>query len=118
MTTPHPFRALIELVEQSASGEFVCVAKSAEMHVFLQNGRVAWATDSSAPFAFSRWLLEHTGLTKEVFQEVLESCRRDRLPLGETLVEWRVATREEIKSALRFQIRGAGHFGVEPGSGS
>ena len=103
----HPFRALVELAEQRASGEFVCVAKSSEMHVFLQSGRVAWATDSSSPFAFSRWLLEHTALTKEVYQEVLESCRRDRLPLGETLVEWRVATRDEIKSALRYQIRGA-----------
>lgn len=105
--TTNPYKALTELVAQSASGEFVCVAKPAEIHVFLQQGRVAWATDSSSQFAFSRWLLEHTSLTKEVFQEVLESCRRDRLPLGETLVEWRVATREDIKNALRFQISGA-----------
>jgi len=105
--TTKPYVALTELVAQSASGEFVCVAKPIEIHVFLQHGRVAWATDSSSQFAFRRWLLEHTSLTREVFHEVLESCRRDRLPIGETLVEWRVATREDIKNALRFQISGA-----------
>lgn len=107
MTHEPPYTALSELAEQGASGEFVCVAASAELHVYIQNGRVAWATDSSSPLAFSRWLLEHTGLTREVYLEVLESCRIDRLPLGETLVEWNVVTMDEIRSALRFQNSGA-----------
>ena len=107
MRNEPPFNALTELAEQGSSGEFVCVAPSAELHVYLQNGRVAWATDSSSPLAFSRWLLEHTGLTREVYLEVLESCRIDRLPLGETLVAWNVVSVDEIKSALRFQNSGA-----------
>lgn len=107
MRNETPFTLLSELTEQGASGEFVCVAPSAELHVYLQNGRVAWATDSSSPLAFSRWLLEHTGLTREVYLEVLESCRIDRLPLGETLVAWNVVSVEEIQSALRFQNSGA-----------
>ena len=106
MTTP-PLAALLDLVASEASGEFVCVTSSVELHVYLQAGRIAWATDSTRPFAFSRYLLEHTSITKETFKEVLESCRRDRLPLGETLVEWQVATLEEIRAALRHQIEGA-----------
>lgn len=100
-------KTLLDLVAKSASGELVCVGEAAELHVFLQAGKVAWATDSSAPFAFGKHLLEHTSLTKEIFQEVLESCRRDRLPLGETLIAWQVVTLEEIRAALSHQIRGA-----------
>lgn len=102
-----PLATLLELVRQKSSGELVCVSEGSELHVFLQAGRLAWATDSSAPFAFGRHLLEHTSLTKETFHEVLESCRRDRLPLGETLISWQLVTLEEIRAALSHQIRGA-----------
>lgn len=102
-----PLDALHEQVKASASGELICAAPSCEIHVYLQAGRVAWATDSTQPFAFSRYLLEHTSLTKETLQEVLESCRRDRLPLGETLVAWKVVTLDEIRGALHHQIEGA-----------
>ena len=105
--TASPLAALLELVTLGASGEFVCVSTNVELHVYLQSGRIAWATDSTRPFAFSRHLLENTSITKETFKEVLESCRRDRLPLGETLIEWQVATLEEIRAALRDQIEGA-----------
>lgn len=101
-----PIDVLLELTHACASGELICVGDT-ELHVFLQEGRVAWATDSAQPFAFGRHLLEHTALTKETFQEVLESCRRDRLPIGETLIAWQVVTMEEIRAALEHQIRGA-----------
>lgn len=104
---PSPLAALFALVAEDASGEFVCVSSTCELHVYLQGGRIAWATDSTLPFAFSRHLLENTALTKETFNEVLEACRRDRLPLGETLIEWQVATLDEIRAALEHQIRGA-----------
>jgi hypothetical protein len=102
-----PLAALLGLVRDGASGEFVCVSSTCELHVYLQSGRIAWATDSTLPFAFSRHLLENTSLAKETFHEVLEACRHDRLPLGETLIEWHVVTREEIRAALMHQIRAA-----------
>ena len=106
-TPSNPMEALHERVAAAASGELICAAPSCELHVYLQAGRVAWATDSTHPFAFSRYLLEHTSLTKETFQEVLETCRRDRLPLGETLIEWKVLTIDEIRAALFHQIEAA-----------
>jgi hypothetical protein len=106
-STTTPITTLIELLDAGASGELICVAPGIEIHVYLQAGRIAWATDSGAPFAFSRYLLEHFEITKETFQEVLESCRRDRLPLGETLIEWRLATLDQIREALHHQINSA-----------
>lgn len=94
----------MELVGAGATGEYVCVSARGELHVFLQRGRIAWATDSSAPLAFRRYLLDHTLLTPEILADVLESCRRDRLPLGETLIAWKVATFDDIRAALRCQI--------------
>lgn len=102
-----PLESLLEVAQNGASGELVCVSKTCELHVFVQAGNIAWATDSNAPFAFGRYLLEHTTLTRDTFQEVLESCRRDRLPLGETLIAWQLVTLEEIREALAHQIRGA-----------
>jgi hypothetical protein len=102
-----PLHGFLELVSRRVSGEFVCVSPASELHFYLQAGRLAWATDSGLPFAFGRYLLEHTSMSKETFQEVLESCRRDRLPLGETLISWEVVTLDEIRAALRHQIDGA-----------
>jgi hypothetical protein len=102
-----PLDLLFDLVAQDASGELVCVSSSLELHLYLQSGRIAWATDSSQPFAFVRHLLEHTALTREILHEVTETCRRDRLPLGETLLAWHVASLIEIRAALAHQIRGA-----------
>ncbi len=105
--TEAPLDVLFDLIAQEASGELVSVSSNVEVHLYLQSGRVAWATDSSLPFAFIRHLLEHTTLTKETFHEILESCRRDRLPLGETLLAWQVVSLDEIRGALEHQIRGA-----------
>jgi len=49
-------------------------------------------------------LQEHAEITKEQFREVLEECRRKHLPLGETLVLWKLATLGQVRAALRHQI--------------
>src|SRR5262245_25437261 len=92
------------LASQNASGELICASDSVEVHVFLQRGRIAWATDSTRPLAFTRHLLQTAQIDVEVFREILESCRREKRPLGETLIAWGVATREEVRDALRHQI--------------
>lgn len=88
-----------------ASGELICASATAEVHVFLQRGRVAWAIDSAHPFVFTRFLKEQSKIDDEAFSHVLDSCRRDRLPLGETLVAWGLATLSDILAALRYQIQ-------------
>ncbi|HEX2670215.1 MAG TPA: hypothetical protein VHM25_05055 [Polyangiaceae bacterium] len=89
---------------RGASGEFICASSALEVHVHLQLGRVAWATDSRHAFVFSRHLQEHAQITREQFREVLEECRRKHLPLGETLVQWKLATLGQVREALRHQI--------------
>lgn len=98
---------LADLARRNATGELICASESLEVHIYVQHGRVAWATDSTSPLAFTRYLLEDAKLDPEVFREILESCRREKRPLGETLVGWGVATWEQVRAALAYQIRRA-----------
>ena len=41
------------------------------------------------------------------FAEIIETCRRERVPLGETLVRLKLASTEQVSRALRQQIAGA-----------
>lgn len=86
------------------SGELICASDEAEVHVYLQHGRIAWATDSTHPFAFTRRLREITAIENDTLREILEACKRERRPLGETLVSWGAASREEVREALRHQV--------------
>ncbi len=95
---------LLALAAREATGELICASESGEVHVYLQRGRLAWATDSEHPFAFTRHLQEMTGIDTESFRDILDSCRRERRPLGETLVSWGVTTAEDVRAALRHQI--------------
>lgn len=99
-----PLEKLRRLAAQEASGELICSGAAAEVHVFLQRGRVAWATDSEHPFAFTRHLQAATQIDTESFRDILESCKREKRPIGETLVSWGAASWEDVRGALRHQI--------------
>jgi hypothetical protein len=99
-----PLDTLERLTRASATGELICATDDLEVHVYLQEGRVAWATSSAARFAFSRDLIERTGVDPETLKELVEDCRRNRRPLGETLVEWKLASLEDVRSSLRLQV--------------
>jgi hypothetical protein len=98
---------LLSLASMSASGELVCASSTGEFHVYLQEGRIAWATDSKHPFAFAAHLQDSAGIDVDTFRHVVEECRREKLPLGETLVEWGLTTVEGVRNALARQIGAA-----------
>lgn len=102
---PDPLATVRELVAKHASGELICASDTVEVHVYLQRGRIAWATDAARPLAFTRHLLDTGRVDVDVLRELLESCRRERRPLGETLIAWGVVTREDVRDALLCQIR-------------
>jgi len=104
VSTARPLDGLASLARASASGEFICASSTGEVHVYLQRGRIAWATDSRHPFAFAAHLQDTAGIDVDTFRQVVEECRRDRLPLGETLVEWGLTTWEVVRGALAHQI--------------
>lgn len=99
-----PVDELQRLSRESANGELICAAAQVEIHVFLQTGRVAWATDSRHPFAFASHLQAIARIDPDTLRQVVEECRRERLPLGETLVEWGLATWDGVRTALAHQI--------------
>lgn len=98
------FEQLLANVARKRNGEFIAAGESLEVHVYLQRGRIAWATDAANPFAFARHLRSEAKIDEEAFRMVLESCRRDRLPLGETLVAWGLATLDDVRAGLRRQV--------------
>lgn len=104
MSGQGPLDELCQEAIRQRSGEFIC-AGAAEVHVFLQRGRVAWATDSSHPFEFVRQLRERCGITEETFREVLKECRQSHVPLGQTLVSWGLASWQDVRAALEHQLR-------------
>ena len=95
------------LCAEAATGELICATEDAEVHVHLQEGRVAWATSSNARFAFARHVVEECGIDKDALRELVLECQRERKPLGETLIEWGLATQEQVRSALQQQVRDA-----------
>jgi len=108
MTNEHdPYAPLKEHVADKASGEFIVASNDLEVHIYLQNGRIAWSTSSASRFAFARYLIEHCGVDGEALREIVQECRRTKKPLGETLIQWGVATPEQVRDALRSQIADA-----------
>lgn len=99
-----PAAALVERADAAASGELICVAPGVELHIYLDVGRVAWSTTSRDPHAFASWLQDAAGVDTETLAQVVDECRRSRLPLRETLVEWGLTTWDELRGALSRQI--------------
>ncbi|MCA9606128.1 MAG: hypothetical protein KC619_11065 [Myxococcales bacterium] len=77
----------------------------AEIHVHLQEGRVAWATSSNAPFSFSSYIIRRCSIDRDTLRELVEECRRSQKPFGETLIEWGFASQEVVREALERQVR-------------
>lgn len=99
-----PLDVLRGVVARGACGEFICAASAVEIHVYLQRGRLAWATDSKHPFAFTKQLREVAKIDTETLRHVIEECRQRCLPLGESLVEWGLVPWETVRACLRSQI--------------
>lgn len=94
----------MDLSKQRANGEFVCSCPEGEVHFFLQGGRIAWASDSRHKHAFTGHLKKLARLDEAAMEAVVAECRQTKRPVGETLVEWKLATRDQVRAALRHQI--------------
>lgn len=86
------------------TGEFVASDEALELRVYVQRGRVAWATSSRDRDLFVRVLRETTRLSEELIEEISELCLRENRHLGETLVASRLATVAQVRTALRAEI--------------
>ncbi len=100
-----PLADLVEVARQKGTGEFICATASVEIHAYLQGGRLAWGTVSTHPLEFGRYLREHARIDDQTYQQVMEECRRSKLPFGETLVAWKLVTQDILRAALCQQVR-------------
>jgi predicted regulator of Ras-like GTPase activity (Roadblock/LC7/MglB family) len=99
-----PIAQLERLAGQGANGELVCSCPEGEVHFFLQGGRIAWASDSRNRHAFTGHLKKLAQLGEGAMEEVVAECRRTKRPIGETLVQWKLATRDQVRESLRRQV--------------
>ncbi|MFO0561987.1 MAG: hypothetical protein U0269_28500 [Polyangiales bacterium] len=97
--------ALSQLATRGASGEFICRTAARETHVFLLKGRVAWAFDNHARSVFWKSLSASASVDQATQRAVIEECRRTGRSVADTIVEWGVATREQVFDALDEQVR-------------
>jgi hypothetical protein len=117
MTPARPLDELVHAAGRGSTGEFICATTALEIHVYVQHGRIAWATVSSHPFEFVRHIKQHARIDDETFKQVLDECRREKLPLGETLVAWELVTWDAVRAALRHQVQLAIRALAELGAG-
>jgi hypothetical protein len=102
---PSALAQLADLAARGANGELVCSTAGGEIHVFLQRGRIAWASSTSQRRAFTEHLKRITGVDDELLDAVVVECSRTRRPIGEGLIAWKVATAEQVRASLHHQIR-------------
>ena len=91
-------------LEAQLSGELIVASDALEAHVFLQDGRIAWAYSNTTRGLFLRELLEKTQMDEDALREVLDECRRERRHVAETLIIWGLASERDVRHALWVQI--------------
>lgn len=99
-----PRGSIGELASRGFSGELEFAGGGERVVVFFQAGRIAWANDSLHRRAFVEHLRHTAGVDQGDVEAVVEECRKTRRPIGETLVEWNLASPEQVRAALRHQI--------------
>jgi uncharacterized protein YfcZ (UPF0381/DUF406 family) len=116
MSVPDPYEAKVlpggldprvyirDVAGRGASGQLIFSNGAERAVVFFQCGRLAWANDTVHKRAFVEHLKANTGVGQADIEAVVEECRKSRKPIGETLIEWQLATEEQVRDALRNQI--------------
>lgn len=94
----------IDGLPKGATGALVFTAKNAPQGtVLVEDNRVCWAAASNMEHRLTDILRQQNDppLPKETFEELYDECYRDRIPLGETLVERGLVTPEGLWRGLR-----------------
>lgn len=91
-------------LEAKLSGELIVASDTLEAHVFLQDGRIAWAYSNGTRGLFLRELQAKAQIEEEELREVMDECRRERRHVAETLITWGLASERDVRHALWVQI--------------
>jgi len=99
-----PLKLLMRYVVLGVSGELVSVTKQGKIRVYLQQGRVAWATTHTKERRLIQYIMEFCDTDKDALRGVVEDCVRTKRHFGEVLIERGIATTQQVRHALQAQI--------------
>jgi hypothetical protein len=102
--TPPALTLLRVHADQGLTGELLLQGQGGFVRVYLQRGRVAWASDSRHRHGFTTNLKALARIDDGAVEAVVDGCRRTRRPIGEALASSGLATHEQVREALRSQI--------------
>ena len=102
-----PLHAIRSLARMRETGEISWATQEMRANVYLERGRIAWATSTSGRFSFTSELIERAHVDRAVLRLIIERCRKEGLPLGEALVRARITSAETVRELLERQIRDA-----------
>ncbi len=108
---------LVDLARAGATGVLVCSCEQGGTRIYVKSGRVAWASDCRCHRAFTSHLEQHARLDPLAIEAVVAECSATKRPIGEMLVERKLATEEQVRASLRHQIEFALHIGECRGDG-
>ena len=109
---------LVDLARAGVTGVLLCSCEQRSARIYVKSGRIAWASDCRRHRAFTSHLEHHAGLHPPAVEAVVAECCATKRPIGEMLVERKLATEEQVRAALRHQIELALHIDECRGEGS
>lgn len=114
-----PLAEILATIERYRVPGVVSVSREARLRkIFLDEGRVAFATSNERETGLGMYLLRHGLLSADSAREAEERRVRDGLPLGQILLQMGLITPEALNRAVAGQVRDIlwGAFEWESGS--
>ncbi len=97
--------ALEEAAAQHASGEVVVRSQDVVGRVYLHRGRVAWAHCTSRNMSLAEFLISEWGADEDDIRFAFTHCRQSGGNFAETLIEFGMLERTEMRRVLECHIR-------------
>lgn len=111
----------IESLPSTASGAFVVGDKECMGTICVEHGQVCWAVSKGMARRLTDLLCEHdaTGRRRSQLEDIYQRCRKEGMPLGQTLVNLQLVSAQGLRSALARQtveslMRLSPHLDDEP----
>lgn len=95
--------ALGEALIGQRSGELIVRVGDELARIYVQDGRIAWAHVTSEPEVLTERLLRE-GLEAADLRAVVAECKTTGRNVGETIVEWGLVSREQLRTILRDHV--------------
>lgn len=97
--------AIEDACDQQASGEVVVRSQEVVGRVYIHRGRLAWAHCTSRNMSLAEFLITEWGADADDVRFAFTHCRQSGGNFAETLIEFGMLERDEMRSVLECHIR-------------